>query len=89
MISNTQRFTFTNQFGERWYLDVDFESETALLTGDELGDDTIEIAADRIQEPDLILAAEEKQWLDGVWFELFGRRLVPTLFDRLASLLAL
>ena len=74
MISNAQQFTFTNQFGERWYLNVDFESETAMLTGDELGDDEILIANDQVYA-DLILADDEQLWLATLWFELFGEEL--------------
>ena len=80
-------FTFTNQYGERWLLRVDPQTETGELTGDELGDSTVQIADDQIQS-DLMLGTDESAWLSECWQTAIGRRLRTNPFQQLLSLLS-
>ncbi len=80
-------FTFTNKYGERWLLQVDPQTETGDLTGDDLGDVAVQIANDVVQS-DLILGADESAWLAECWEAAIGRPLRKSPFQRLASLLS-
>ena len=91
MIARTDQqpveFTFTNQYGERWLLRVDPKAETGELTGDDLGDSTVQIANDVVQS-DLILGADESAWLAECWEAVIGRPLRPSPFQRFVSLMS-
>ena len=80
-------FFFTNKYGERWLLRVDPKAETGELTGDELGDSTIQIADDQIQS-DLMLGTDEAAWLAECWQTATGRQLRTNPFQQLLSLLS-
>ncbi len=80
-------FTFTNKYGERWLLQVDPQAETGELTGDELGDSTVQIVDDQIQS-DLMLGADESTWLAECWEATTGRPLRASPFQRFVSLMS-
>ena len=65
-------FTFTNKYGERWLLRIDHQTETGELTGEDLGDSTVQIANDVIQS-DLMLGTDETAWLAECWEATIGR----------------
>ena len=75
-------FTFTNKYGERWLLRVHPQTETGELTGDELGDSTVQIVDDRVQS-DLMLGADESAWLSECWESATGRQLRTNPFQQL------
>ena len=91
MITGTDQqpseFTFTNQYGEHWRLRIDRQAETGELTGDELGDSTVQIVDDQIQS-DLMLGTDETEWLAECWQTATGRQLRASPFQRLASMLS-
>jgi hypothetical protein len=74
---------FMNQYGEEWRLQIDVADQTGLLSGDELGDDVLEIIDDELVDSDLILSKPEIEWLDSTWRDVFGRPFRPSLFNRL------
>jgi len=63
--SGIYRSAFTNEFGERWQLEIDRQTRIGKLTGDELGDE--EFVIENGEPFDLILAAEETDWLAECW----------------------
>ncbi|HJN12877.1 MAG TPA: hypothetical protein QF564_29645 [Pirellulaceae bacterium] len=77
-------FTFTNEHGERWMLRVDPQAETAELTGDELGESTVQIVDDEIQS-DLIFSDREASWLAECWETVTGRQLQTNPFQQLLA----
>ncbi len=78
---------FTNANGERWLLRIDPQTETGELTGDELGDTTVQIVDDQIQS-DLMLGTDESAWLSECWQTATGRPLRASPYQRFVSLMS-
>ena len=81
------RAKFTNGFGEKWRVSIDPRRRIGFLSGDDTEGEEIEIRDNRVCT-DLILSAEEFQWLAGVWREATGGELEKPLMLRLSELLA-
>lgn len=66
---------FANKFGEQWVLVIDRPNKTGILRGGDIGwDEKIAIVKGHF-EGDLILGAEERQWLDACWRAACGEPL--------------
>ena len=65
---------FVNQYGEQWVVSVDCANKRGVLRGGDIGwAEEIPIVDGKID--DLILASDERQWLDACWQAACGEPL--------------